>query len=73
MLDRTTVLADTARILDIDVDELDPSASLVDQGLDSVRLMALVEQWRSAGIEVAFGDLASAPDLQRWIAPLARR
>ena len=72
MLDRTTVLADTARILDIDVDELDPSVSLVDQGLDSVRLMALVEQWRSAGVEVDFEDLASAPDLEQWIALLTR-
>ncbi|WP_241385593.1 phosphopantetheine-binding protein [Rhodococcus sp. CH91] len=72
MLDRTTVLADTATILEVDVDELDPSASLVDQGLDSVRLMALVERWRSAGVEVDFVDLASAPDLEQWITLLTR-
>ena len=70
MLDRETILADVARILDIEFDELDPSASLVDQGLDSVRLMALVEHWRGAGADVDFVSLASAPDLEQWCALL---
>ncbi|MGV9744924.1 phosphopantetheine-binding protein [Rhodococcus zopfii] len=73
MLDRTTVLADTARILEVELDELDPSVSLVDQGLDSVRLMALVEQWRSAGADIDFVSLASEPDLEQWCALLAGR
>ncbi|MFZ2526337.1 MAG: phosphopantetheine-binding protein [Rhodococcus sp. (in: high G+C Gram-positive bacteria)] len=73
MLDRVTVLADTARILEVELDELDPSVSLVDQGLDSVRLMALVEHWRGAGAEVDFVSLASEPDLEQWCALLARQ
>jgi aryl carrier-like protein len=70
MLDRTTILADTARILEVDFDELDPTVNLVDQGLDSVRLMALVEQWRGAGAEVDFVSLASEPELEQWCALL---
>lgn len=66
MIDRTTILADTARILEVEPDELDPTVNLVDQGLDSVRLMALVEQWRSAGADVDFVSLASEPDLEQW-------
>ncbi len=70
MLDRTTILADTARILEVEPDEIDPAVSLVDQGLDSVRLMALVEQWRSAGADIDFVSLASEPDLEQWCALL---
>ncbi|UYP19564.1 phosphopantetheine-binding protein [Rhodococcus sp. Z13] len=70
MLTRETILADIARILAVEPDELDPAASLVDQGLDSVRLMALVEQWRSAGVDVDFVDLASSADLEQWVALL---
>lgn len=73
MLDRMTVLADTARILEVDLAELDPSVSLVDQGLDSMRLMALVEQWRGTGADVDFTTLASAPDLEQWCALLVRQ
>ncbi|WP_420749239.1 phosphopantetheine-binding protein [Rhodococcus sp. O3] len=72
MLDRGTILADTARILEVEPDELDPTASLVDQGLDSVRLMALVEHWRGAGADVDFVSLASAPDLDEWCTLLTR-
>lgn len=70
MPDRTTILADIAGILELEADELDESVSLVDQGLDSVRLMALVEQWRAAGVDVDFVSLASEPDLTQWVALL---
>ncbi|MFD3810193.1 phosphopantetheine-binding protein [Rhodococcus sp. NPDC058639] len=71
MLDRATILADTARILEVEPDELDPTVNLVDQGLDSVRLMALIEQWRGAGADIDFVSLASEPDLEQWCALLA--
>ncbi|NKS66557.1 phosphopantetheine-binding protein [Prescottella equi] len=72
-LDRDTILADTAQILEVDVAEIDPSVSLVDQGLDSVRLMALVERWRDSGADVDFVSLASEPDLEQWITLLEPR
>lgn len=67
MLDRSTIIADTARILEVDVDELDVSVSLVDQGLDSVRLMALVERWREENPDIDFVSLASEPLLEQWV------
>lgn len=72
-LDRDTILADTAQILDVDVAEIDLSVSLVDQGLDSVRLMALVERWRDSGADVDFVSLAAEPDLEQWFALLGPR
>lgn len=71
MPDRSTILADIARTLELEPDELDTSASLVDQGLDSVRLMALVEHWRGDGVDVDFVSLASEPDLEQWITLLS--
>jgi len=73
MLERATILSDIARILEVDRDELDPTVSLVDQGLDSLRLMALVELWRDGGADVDFVSLASEPDLEQWCTLLARQ
>ncbi|WP_066904615.1 phosphopantetheine-binding protein [Millisia brevis] len=64
------IVADIARILDIDVRELDAAADLTDHGLDSLRLMALVEKWQADGFDVDFVSLASAPILERWISSL---
>ncbi|MDV3205737.1 phosphopantetheine-binding protein [Rhodococcus sp. DMF-1] len=65
-VDRETIRTDVARLLEIEADELDPAVSLVDQGLDSVRLMALVERWRDAGADVDFVSLATEPQLEAW-------
>ncbi|MER7169833.1 phosphopantetheine-binding protein [Streptomyces mesophilus] len=50
---------------DIPVDE-----NLVDYGLDSVRIMSLIERWRrDHGVEATFVDLAEQPAIEAW-APL---
>ena len=72
-LDRAQICADTARILDVESDELLADVSLVDQGLDSVRLMALVEEWRNAGADVDFVTLASTPVLDNWVDELVAK
>lgn len=44
--------------------------NLLERGLDSIRLMSLVERWRNAGTEVTFVELAERPTLNDWYAML---
>ncbi|WP_243521995.1 isochorismatase [Bacillus pseudomycoides] len=39
---------------------------LLNRGLDSVRIMSLVEKWRQVGVEVTFADLAERPTVYDW-------
>ncbi|MGR3279179.1 isochorismatase family protein [Acaryochloris marina NIES-2412] len=39
---------------------------LLDWGLDSLRLMSLVETWRSKGANVSFADLVKRPTIAAW-------
>ncbi len=43
-----------------------PEDSLLDFGLDSVRMMSLVGDWQQAGFDVSFMELAAKPSLQDW-------
>lgn len=65
-LTRDRMVADLAALLDLPADELTEDANLLDLGLDSVRLMSLVERWRSEGAVIDFVDLASDPELGAW-------
>lgn len=65
-LTRDRVVSDLSALLDLPADELTEDANLIDLGLDSVRLMSLVERWRSEGVLVDFVDLASDPELGAW-------
>ncbi len=64
--------AEVARSLRVAASELRPDDNLMDCGLDSVRLMAFVETWRSAGHDVEFVQLAQTPTLAAWWALLRR-
>ena len=44
---------------------------LIDAGLDSIRLMTLIERWRADGHEVSFVDLAEQPTIAGWAGLLA--
>ncbi|PRH75781.1 phosphopantetheine attachment domain protein [Streptomyces solincola] len=57
---------DVADVLYVEADEVDPEDSLLDQGLDSIRLMTLLEKWRADGADVGFADLAERPTLRAW-------
>ncbi|MFF2085763.1 phosphopantetheine-binding protein [Nocardia sp. NPDC058176] len=67
-VDRETVIADIAAALGVEPGELTEDTNLFDAGLDSVRLMQLVEKWRSAGAPQAdFVTLAADPVLGLWL------
>jgi bifunctional isochorismate lyase/aryl carrier protein len=66
------VRSDVAEQLYLEPDELSESENLFTAGLDSVRLLGLVERWRELGAAVTFADLAEQPTLDAWW-PLLRR
>ncbi|MEV0263567.1 phosphopantetheine-binding protein [Streptomyces sp. NPDC050617] len=62
---------DVADVLGEDPADIPDDENLVDYGLDSVRIMTLIERWRrDHGAEVTFADLAEAPGIDRWWALL---
>ncbi len=69
MLTRETVVADIAHALDRSPASIGDETNLLDEGLDSIRIMGLVERWRSAGApDVDFPTLAAEPTVSRWVA-----
>lgn len=64
------IRADVADVLGEDPEDIPVDENLVDYGLDSMRIMALVERWRrDHGITATFVDLAEQPAIEAW-APL---
>ncbi|MGV9863341.1 phosphopantetheine-binding protein [Rhodococcus koreensis] len=63
---RDRIRADVADVLDVPVTEIDDDANLLDEGMDSVRVMALVERWRADGVQVDLVDLVGEPTLDAW-------
>lgn len=58
--------AQIAEVLDEPADSFGPDDDLFDVGLDSIRLMTLVERWRSGGVPLAFVELAEQPTVNGW-------
>ncbi|MFK4067129.1 phosphopantetheine-binding protein [Streptomyces sp. NPDC029674] len=68
------VRADIAELLDCEPAEIAPGEDLFDLGLDSVRIMTLVQRWRAAGATaLEFPDLAERPELGHWTELLTGR
>lgn len=64
------IRADVADSLGEDPADIPIDENLVDYGIDSVRIMTLLERWRREhGVEAAFADLAEKPAIEAW-APL---
>ena len=71
-LDRDRLRVDVAEALGEPPEQISDTDDLLDRGLDSIRLMSLVERWRETGVEVGFIDLAEEPTLEAWSRLLAR-
>ncbi|CAM3145434.1 phosphopantetheine-binding protein [Tsukamurella hominis] len=61
------VRADVAELLQVPAHSIADDDNLFDLGLDSVRVMTLIQRWRDAGAaELEFPDLAEQPELAHW-------
>ncbi|MGW5862891.1 phosphopantetheine-binding protein [Streptomyces sp. NPDC055239] len=61
------IRADVADVLGEDPADIPLDENLVDYGLDSVRIMSLIERWRREhGITATFVDLAEQPAIEAW-------
>ncbi|CUB44032.1 Isochorismatase [Bacillus cereus] len=55
-----------AQLLREPVESVGTDEDLLNRGLDSVRIMSLVEKWRREGKEITFADLAENPTVVDW-------
>ncbi|WP_405020632.1 phosphopantetheine-binding protein [Kitasatospora sp. NBC_00070] len=72
-LDPDSLRADLAEILGERPEDILDDDDLRDLGLDSIRLMTLIERWRARGATAEFADLAEvgpAPTIRAWSAHL---
>ncbi|RPK67724.1 Isochorismatase [Streptomyces sp. ADI96-02] len=58
--------ADLAELLYQQPDEVDLDEHPAAAGLDSLRVITLVERWRAHGLDVTFIDLAEQPSFRHW-------
>jgi bifunctional isochorismate lyase/aryl carrier protein len=65
--------SDVAAVLDEPVSGINDDDNLVDLGLDSIRIMTLVELWRGSGLTASYLDLAEQPTLVAWWALLCEQ
>lgn len=67
------VLGDLAVASDLPREEIATDEDLLGLGIDSVRLMHLVEAWRAAGADVDFADVAACVSVGDALDLLASR
>lgn len=53
-------------LLDEELSDIDDNENLIDKGLDSIRIMSLVEKWRSIGVDITFMKLVKRPTISNW-------
>lgn len=63
---RDALRADVATLLGVEASSVQPDFSLFELGMDSVRLMTLVERWRGRGYSADLMALAETPTLSAW-------
>jgi bifunctional isochorismate lyase / aryl carrier protein len=65
--------AEVAALLEVPQTDLLDDENLMYAGLDSIRLMSLLERWRRAGVSATFVELAETPTLADWWRILANQ
>ena len=70
---RDDVRADVAEVLAEAPEDLGDDENLLDRGLDSIRLMQLVQRWGAEGADVSLIELAEDPTVQGWTALLEQK
>lgn len=60
-----------AELLFVEPDELGFDEDLVEAGLDSIRVMTLIERWQQDGHKIGFPDLVEKPTISAWAELLA--
>ncbi|MER7206220.1 phosphopantetheine-binding protein [Streptosporangium sp. NPDC000239] len=65
-LSHERVREDVADVLSEQPAEISDDENLLDRGLDSIRVMSLVERWRAAGVSTTFIELAEQPTVAAW-------
>ncbi|WP_336215597.1 condensation domain-containing protein, partial [Nonomuraea sp. LPB2021202275-12-8] len=55
-----------AELLGIPPEDVDPHEDLIAQGIDSIRVMQLANDWQRQGIKVKFADLVESPTVAAW-------
>ncbi len=73
LLTMQSMKEDIASKVMMDVKEIEDDDNLLDLGLDSMRFMSLVEQWRGQGVDIKFSDLAHIQTLSGWWAVISRQ
>ncbi|MEV7977584.1 phosphopantetheine-binding protein [Streptomyces sp. NPDC086519] len=58
--------AELAECLFLSADEVDLEESPLDAGLDSLRIVTLLERWQAAGVNVTFVELAERTTFAQW-------
>lgn len=72
IFDSSDLRRDVAEQIDIAAQAIEDGDDLLLLGLDSVRLMALVEGWKRRGLAADFAELAEQPTLAAWTRRLCR-
>jgi aryl carrier-like protein len=73
MLTYEAMRADVARMIDEEPTAIGADDSLIDLGLDSIRVMMLLERWSQAGAPLDFAEVAEVPTLAHWWATVLRK
>ncbi|MEU1726974.1 phosphopantetheine-binding protein [Actinomadura sp. ATCC 39365] len=63
--------AQIAGLLYVEPAELGLHDDLLDAGLDSIRVMTLIEAWKREGRDLGFPDLVDRPTIAAWAELLA--